>query len=88
MTIRAVAKLTVEMPDHALYRALKHAAVDRGVPLREIVTQALREWLERQEQEADLAAFAEADAEGGPPLPWEQFKAQLDALGDAAEGGE
>ncbi len=82
MTNRRVTKLTVEMPDQSLYRAVKHAAVDRSVPMREIVTEALREWLERQEQAADLAAFAGAEAEGGTPMPWEQFKAQLDEMAD------
>ena len=68
-------KLTVNLGDRDLYRAIRHAAIERDQPLREIVVEALREWLERYEEQEDLAAMAQA--EGDPTFPWEQVKAEM-----------
>ena len=68
-------KLTVTLNDRALYRAIRHMAIERERPVREIVAEALREWLERQEEQEDLAAVAEA--EGEPTIPWEQVRAEM-----------
>ena len=78
-------RLTVTLSDPALYRAIRHAAIERDRPVREIVAEALREWLERQEEQEDLAAIAEA--EGKPTIPWEQVKAEMQAMRLAKRGG-
>jgi hypothetical protein len=61
-------KLTV-MVDDALYRATKIESAKSGRPLREIVAEALAEWLEVQEDhELGLLAdeaMAEYEAKGG-----------------------
>lgn len=62
------ARLTVDLGDAQLYRAIRHAAIERDQPVRQIVIDALREWLERQEEADDLAAIAEA--ENDPTFPW------------------
>lgn len=59
MAVQRPPKLTIEMPDAALLRAVKHASVDAGMPIKEIVMDALREWLERREDAADVAAMNE-----------------------------
>jgi hypothetical protein len=45
-----------------------------------LVEEALPLWLERQEELEDLAAIAEV--EGEPTIPWEQVKAELQAMWD------
>lgn len=69
MSMRRVQKLTVELQDEALYKAVKHASVDFGMPAREIVAQALRDWLEQKENEEDLRAMAEAEDDEVTPHP-------------------
>jgi len=44
-------KTTLEIPD-AIFRRAKSVAADRGIPLREFVTQAVKEKLEGNEQQA------------------------------------
>lgn len=73
-------KLTVRLgePDElALYRALRHAAVELGQTQQAIVLEALRRWLEAYEAQADLAAMAEVEQE--PAVPWEEVKTVLRA---------
>lgn len=40
-------RINVDLGSPTLYRALKFAAVERNVPARQIVVEALQEWLER-----------------------------------------
>ena len=40
--------MTVDLGSAELYRNLKYAAVAQEVPVREIVVEALQEWLERR----------------------------------------
>lgn len=68
-------KLSVELDDPSLHRALKAAAAERGTTMRDVVVQALREWLERQEEEEDIAAIREV--EDSETIPWEQAKAEI-----------
>ena len=44
-------RMTVVFEDEALYRALKVESARRGCYARDIVTAAVREWLETQEDE-------------------------------------
>ena len=62
-------KVTIALRDEALYRAVRIRAVESGRQIRDVVEEALREWLERREdaEDRDLAreALAEYDAAGG-----------------------
>lgn len=62
-------KVTIALRDEALYRAVRIRAVESGRQIRDVIEEALREWLERQEdaEDRDLAreALAEYDADGG-----------------------
>lgn len=62
-------KVTIAMRDDALYRAARIRAVETGRQIRDVVEEALREWLERQEDAEDLdlarESLAEYDAAGG-----------------------
>jgi hypothetical protein len=44
-------RMTVVFDDEELYRALKVESARLGQPARDIVSDALREWLERREDE-------------------------------------
>lgn len=62
-------KVTIALRDDALYRAVRIRAVESGRQIRDVIEEALREWLERQEDAEDLAlggeALAEYEATGG-----------------------
>ena len=75
-------KITVDIGNRDLYRAVRHAALERDMSLREVVIEALEEWLERQEEMLDLAAVRAARDE--PAVPWDELKRQL----RAAEAGD
>lgn len=64
-------RMTVLFEDDALYTAVKVEAARRNQPLKDLVTQALREWIEDQEDAellADVeAARAEWQEKGGMP---------------------
>lgn len=68
-------KLTIALDDRDLYRALRHAAVERDETLRDVVTEALRQWLERYENLLDVKAIQET--EGEETVPWEQAREEL-----------
>ncbi len=53
-------KVTFDLADAELYRAIKVEAARADRSVREIVEEALREWLERGEDAEDAAAAAEA----------------------------
>ena len=65
-------RLNVELTDEDLFMAIKVAAVHRREPLRVIVTEALEQWLERQEDEDDRRVIAEREHEES--IPWEEAK--------------
>ena len=52
-------KMTVVFDDDALYTTVKVEAARRNQPVKELVSQALREWLEAQE-DAELLSEIEA----------------------------
>ena len=61
--------MTVVFEDEGLYPALKVEAARQGQPFKDIVAQAVREWLEAKEDEELRAVLGEArqewDREGG-----------------------
>ena len=64
-------KMTVVFHDEELYTDLKIEAVKRGKPASEIVSEAVKEWLEAQES-AELLPIVEAETrewkeKGGRP---------------------
>jgi hypothetical protein len=62
-------KVTIALRDEALYRAARIRAAESDRQIRDVIEEALREWLERQEDAEDLdharEALAEYDAAGG-----------------------
>ncbi|MGQ9572145.1 MAG: hypothetical protein ACUVV3_03005 [Dehalococcoidia bacterium] len=68
-------RITVDLGSAALYRSVKVLAAYQGRPLREIVAEALREWLEKQEELEDLQDFLAA--EGEPQRPLREIMAEL-----------
>lgn len=64
-------RMTVIFDDEELYTDLKVEAARRHLPAKQIVADAVREWLERLEDEEDLRVHAERMAsyrkEGGVP---------------------
>ena len=66
------ARLTVDLGSPALYRSVKVLAAYQGRPLREIVAEALRDWVEKQEELEDLEAIAEVEHE--PLIPLEEAR--------------
>ncbi len=62
-------KVTIALDDPELYRAIKIEAARTDRSIREIVEEALAEWLERHEDEDDRAAaevaLAEYQRDGG-----------------------
>ncbi len=65
-------KMTVVFDDEELYTSLKVEAARRHVPAKDLVAEALREWLELQEDLEDLVALKEGieeyEREGGIDL--------------------
>jgi hypothetical protein len=75
-------RMTVVFHDEELYTDLKVEAARRHTPASEIVSAAVREWLE-QKEDAELLplaekALAEYRANGG--IPWGQVKAEIDTI--------
>ena len=62
-------RLTVDLGSPALYRSVKVLAAYQGRPLRDIVAEALRDWLEKQEELEDIAAV-----ENEPTIPWRKIR--------------
>ncbi len=83
MTEKAVT-LTVRVENNAVAYAVTTLATEQHRSVEEIVEEALRAWLERQEELEDLAAIAEV--EGEPTIPWEQAKAELEAAWKSQSG--
>ena len=64
-------KITVDLGDDELYRALKIAAIENKSSLREVVIEALKDWLIRQEKLEDLQDYRQA--KGEPTRPFKEF---------------
>ena len=79
-----VRRMTVVFHDEELYTALKVEAARRHRPASHLVAEAVREWLERQEDAEWVPLVEEARAEwrakGG--RPWEEVEADLRPVRD------
>ena len=49
-------RITVDLGSAELYRALRLAAVERDSSMREVIVQALEEWLKRDQSDANVTA--------------------------------
>jgi len=59
-------RITVDLGNEELLKAVKVAAIEQGKSIREITTEAFQEWLERREvleDKEDLEAMMEAEKE-------------------------
>lgn len=74
-TTEKMAALTVRVNNNAVAYAITTLAGEQHRSVEAIVEEALRLWLERQEELEDLAAIAEVEDE--PTIPWEQVKAEI-----------
>ena len=71
-------RVTLDLGDPDLYKAIRHAAIERNQPVRAVVVEALRRWLEEQEALQDLQdsiAAAEARREAEPIVDWDDYVA-------------
>jgi hypothetical protein len=57
---KTTTKVTVDLGDPALYRDIRIAAIELDRSVRDIMVEALREWLERQDAIEDQYDLAEA----------------------------
>jgi len=59
-------RITVDLGNEDLLKAIKIAAIEQGKSIRELTIEALQEWLERrmaEEDKEDLEAMREAEKE-------------------------
>ncbi len=68
-------RITVDLGSERLYRALRVLAAAQGRPLRDVVAEALRDWIEKQEELEDLAAIEEV--RHAPTRPLREVLAEL-----------
>lgn len=84
-------KVTLALQDPELYREIKVEAARSGRAVRDIVEEALQEWLERREaaedREAAGAALAEYEREGGVPAE-EFFRRHVAELAERYGSGQ
>ena len=80
-------RMTVIFEDEELYTSLKVEAIRRGRHAKDVVSEAVREWLEAREDEEMLPMIEEARAEwkekGG--RPWPEVEKEID---EAVSGKE
>jgi hypothetical protein len=74
-------KITVDLGDRASYRALKLAAVEEDMTVREVVIEAVRYWLDHREEIEDQLAAEKANrvemTRNGEQMPFEHAPAQI-----------
>lgn len=61
-------RITVDLGSEKLYRAVRVLAAEQGRAMRDVVAEALRDWIEKQEDLEDLAAIEEAKSDELVPL--------------------
>ena len=72
-------KVTLVLEDEDLYKALKSYAALEGRTLRQVITEALEQWVEAKEDAEDAAFADQAMKEQGKNIPWEEVKREMDA---------
>jgi len=69
-------RITVDLGSQRLARSLRVLAAALGRPLRDVVDEALRDWIEKQEEIEDIAAIEEVRDE--PTRPLREILAELE----------
>lgn len=72
---RSSAKVTVDLGNAKRRKLLEEFAREKGMTLQDVLLIALREWLERQEEEEDLQAIK--DVENEPVRPFEELLSEI-----------
>ena len=70
-------KVTLVLEDEDLYEALKLFAARDGRTLRQVISEALEQWVEAKEDAEDAAFAREAKKEQGKNISWEQVKSEM-----------
>ena len=72
-------RITVDLGSERLYRAVRVLAAAQGRPLRDVVSEALRDWIEKQEEIEDAADFRAAieEVRHEPARPLREVLAEL-----------
>lgn len=68
MVAEKTCKITVDLGNPALHKAVKILAIEKGVTLRDVVIEALKDWVSKQEDMEDLQAIEQAKDEPSRPL--------------------
>jgi len=77
------AKVIVDLGTEKRRKLLEEFAREKGMTLQDMMLLALREWLERQEEEDDLQAIKEVENE--PTRPIEELLAEIASDKDEME---
>ncbi len=77
--VTKTAKITVDLGDSELYKAVKILAIERGITLREVGVGALKAWVGKQEDMEDVKAIKEVENE--PSRPIEEYLAEIGESG-------
>ncbi len=56
-------RITVDISNPKLYDAIKQLAAEKGFTLKEVVNEALLDWVHKQEELEDIQAIEEAEGE-------------------------
>ncbi len=68
MVAEKTCKITVDLGNPALHKAVKILAIEKGLTLREVVIEALKDWIVKQEDLEDIEAFDQAKDEPTRPI--------------------
>ncbi|MFA4837390.1 MAG: plasmid partition protein ParG [Dehalococcoidia bacterium] len=68
-------RITIDLKDNELYRAVRVAAIDRGTSVTDMVCDVLKDWLRKEESREDLEAYREVKAE--PARSLDEFLAEI-----------
>lgn len=69
-------RITVDLENEVFYRTIKTVAAFKGQALREIVSEALKDWLLKQEDLEDLKDFIAVEDE--PSRSFQEFVESLE----------
>ncbi len=61
-------RITIDLKDEEFYRSVRIAAIDRGTSMTEMVCEALKDWLRKEEEKEDLEAYREVKYESARSL--------------------
>ena len=68
-------RITIDLKDDELYRAVRVAAIDRGTSMTDMVCDVLKDWLRKEDAREDLEAYREARGDSARPI--DKFLAEI-----------